>query len=86
MKVTEYEKEFHSGAETAQEKEKRGQIIEELLRSVDPDQRACLVLRNIEGLSYKEISDVLKININTVRSRLRRARERLLAVKKVRMV
>ncbi|PIZ83025.1 MAG: hypothetical protein COX96_09395, partial [Candidatus Omnitrophica bacterium CG_4_10_14_0_2_um_filter_44_9] len=43
-----------------------------------PDQRACIVLRNIEGLSYEEIAVALAININTVRSRLKRAREILL--------
>ena len=85
MKVTEYEKEFHSGTEATQDKEKHNGIIEALLKSLDPDQRACLVLRNMEGLSYKEISDTLKININTVRSRLRRARERLVALRKVRV-
>ncbi len=80
-----YEKEVSFGAGMNTEKEKRGAVIETLLMSVDPDQRACLVLRNIEGLSYKEISEALKININTVRSRLRRAREKLLALKKVRV-
>lgn len=39
------------------------------------DQKACMVLRHIEGLSYQEIAEVLKININTVRTRLRKARE-----------
>lgn len=82
MKIAEYEKEFRPAVETAQDKEARDRMTEALLRSVDPDQRACLVLRNIEGLSYKEISDILKININTVRSRLSRARERLMALKK----
>ena len=53
-------------------------IINSLLGSLDVNQRACIVLRNIEGLSYQEISNTLKININTVRTRLKRARERLL--------
>ncbi|MDP8298733.1 MAG: sigma-70 family RNA polymerase sigma factor [Candidatus Tantalella remota] len=44
------------------------------------DQRACLVLREIEGLKYEEIAQVLKIKINTVRSRLKRAREKLIAI------
>ena len=85
MKITEYEKEFHPGTETARDKEKYGSMVEALLGSVDPDQRACLVLRNMQGLSYKEISDTLKVNINTVRSRLRRAREKLVALKKARI-
>jgi RNA polymerase sigma-70 factor, ECF subfamily len=53
--------------------------IASLLEKLNPDQRACIVLREIEGLSYKEIADALKININNVRTRLKRAREALLA-------
>jgi len=53
--------------------------VNAMLEALNPDQRACIVLREIEGLRYKEIADVLKIPINTVRSRLQRAREALLA-------
>ncbi len=52
--------------------------VTELLGVLDPDQRACIVLREIEGLDYQSIADTLNININTVRSRLKRAREKLL--------
>ena len=86
MITKEYEKEAYLATGVNAEKDKRGETIDMLLRSVDPDQRACLVLRNIEGLSYKEISETLKININTVRSRLKRARERLAALKDARIV
>lgn len=58
------------------------EIISSLLGILDISQRACIVLRNIEGLSYQEISDTLKININTVRTRLKRAREKLLNTRK----
>jgi len=54
-------------------------LLSSLLDILNPDQRACIVLREIEGLDYKEISAALNININTVRSRLKRAREALLA-------
>ncbi|MBU4343616.1 MAG: sigma-70 family RNA polymerase sigma factor [Candidatus Omnitrophica bacterium] len=54
-------------------------LLSSLLDMLNPDQRACIVLREIEGLDYKEISRALGININTVRSRLKRAREALLA-------
>ena len=59
----------------------QSRLVEHLLGEISPDQRACVVLRNIEGLSYQEIAQALKININTVRSRLKRAREKLLSLK-----
>jgi RNA polymerase sigma-70 factor (ECF subfamily) len=42
--------------------------------------REILVLREIEGLSYREIAEVTGIPIGTVMSRLARARERLIAI------
>jgi RNA polymerase sigma-70 factor (ECF subfamily) len=39
--------------------------------------REALVLREIEGMSYKEIADVASISLGTVMSRLARARTRL---------
>ncbi|MCX5656813.1 MAG: sigma-70 family RNA polymerase sigma factor [Candidatus Omnitrophica bacterium] len=49
-----------------------------LLGVLGPEHKACLILREIEGLSYQEIATTLKIPINTVRSRLKRARQALL--------
>ncbi|MBU0503244.1 MAG: sigma-70 family RNA polymerase sigma factor [Candidatus Omnitrophota bacterium] len=49
-----------------------------LVDKLIPEYKACLILREIEGLSYQEIATALKIPINTVRSRLKRARETLL--------
>lgn len=57
--------------------EKRDKVAE-LLGVLTPDHRACIVLREIEGLSYEQIADALHININTVRTRLKRAREALM--------
>ena len=53
-----------------------------MLSQLKPDYRACMVLRNVQGLSYQEIADILGENINTVRTRLRRAREQLLSTLK----
>jgi RNA polymerase sigma-70 factor (ECF subfamily) len=39
--------------------------------------REILVLREVEGLSYKEIADVASVSLGTVMSRLARARTRL---------
>jgi RNA polymerase sigma-70 factor, ECF subfamily len=52
------------------------------LEQLPADFREVIVLRELEGLSYKEIAEVLRVPIGTVMSRLARARERLLAVLK----
>jgi RNA polymerase sigma-70 factor (ECF subfamily) len=44
------------------------------------DFREVIVLRELEGMSYKEIAEVVGIPIGTVMSRLARARERLLGL------
>ncbi len=56
------------------DKETLNRALEEL-----PDVfREALVLREIEGMSYKEIADVTSVSTGTVMSRLARARTRLL--------
>jgi RNA polymerase sigma-70 factor, ECF subfamily len=64
------------------DKQDQQNAILALLQPLPPQQRACIILREIEGLSYKEIADSLHTKINTVRTWLRRARERLLAHQK----
>jgi RNA polymerase sigma-70 factor (ECF subfamily) len=50
------------------------------LEQLPVDFREVIVLRELEGLSYKEIAAVIGIPMGTVMSRLARARERLLVV------
>ena len=52
-------------------------MIEEALQSVAPNYRTALVLREVEGLTYEEISVVLDISLGTVKSRILRGREAL---------
>jgi len=54
------------------------ELLDRLLSSLDLDQRACIALRSVEGLSYKQISEALNVNINTVRTRIKRARESMM--------
>ena len=52
-------------------------LIESALQKVNANYRAALVLREVEGLSYEEISEVLEVSLGTVKSRILRGREAL---------
>ena len=54
--------------------------VREALERLPADFREVVVLREIEGLSYKEIAAVVRVPLGTVMSRLARARERLLVM------
>jgi len=51
--------------------------VREAILTLPPASREVIVLREYEGLSYREIADVLDIPIGTVMSRLNYARKRL---------
>jgi RNA polymerase sigma-70 factor (ECF subfamily) len=51
--------------------------IEQALQQVKPAYRAALILRDVEGLSYEEIADVMEVSLGTVKSRIVRGREAL---------
>jgi RNA polymerase sigma-70 factor (ECF subfamily) len=54
--------------------------VEQALTRLPQVFREVVVLRDIEGLSYEEIADVLGVRIGTVRSRIARGREQLRAL------
>jgi RNA polymerase sigma factor (sigma-70 family) len=58
-------------------------LVRAALEQLPVDFREVIVLREFEGLSYKEIAAVVRVPIGTVMSRLARARERLMAVLKL---
>ena len=60
-------------AASAQDRER----ITQALATLSAQHRDIIVLSDIEGLSYKEIADVLEIPMGTVMSRLHNARRRL---------
>lgn len=55
-------------------------LIQKGLEGLPAEQRAALVLREIEGLSYKEIARAMRCSIGTVMSRLHYARRKMQAV------
>ncbi|MGH7354018.1 MAG: sigma-70 family RNA polymerase sigma factor, partial [Candidatus Rokuibacteriota bacterium] len=61
---------------SAQRAEKRERIMAALAR-LPENYRAIIMLSDLEGLSYREIAEVLRIPMGTVMSRLHNARKRL---------
>lgn len=64
--------------------QERASQVRHALTELQDEHRRILVLREVEGSSYEQISDILEIPVGTVRSRLFRARmqlrERLTAI------
>jgi len=53
--------------------------VEAELREIAEPFRIVLILRDIEGLAYDEIAEILKLNLGTVKSRLMRGRAQIKA-------
>lgn len=68
-----------TGPDPAQQAETRI-AVECVLEQLPAEQRAVLVLREMEQLDYQEIADTLGLPVGTVRSRLFTARERFRAL------
>jgi len=81
--ATEFDEEIHSGESGAASPEALllqradSHLLQRALEELPVKFREVLVLRELEGLSYKEIADVAGIPLGTVMSSLARARQRL---------
>ena len=65
---------YHNPEETAESSELYT-MIQEVLLTLSEEHRVILVLKDVEGLEYSEIAQILGCNLGTVKSRLNRARE-----------
>lgn len=63
--------------ETVAEKKELREAVRRGLDHLPADYRTILILREIEGLSYDEISEALELESGTVKSRIFRARKKL---------
>ena len=57
--------------------EARRDLVEELLAKLKEGNRTVITLHYLEGMTYSEMSDFLGVSKNTIKSRLRRARQQL---------
>ncbi len=77
---TKYDPESYLEAESIeapQDKQMELKTVNEAMNRLSHEHQEILILICVQGLSYQEVSDFLKIAIGTVRSRLSRARENL---------
>ena len=58
----------------------RNRQIWSAINSLRDKERAIIILKDIEGLSYKEIAEVFKCSLGRVKSRLHEARQKLKAI------
>lgn len=59
------------------EKNFDSKLINDAVNKLEDDYKTIIILRDIQGFSYTEISEILTCNIGTVKSRLNRARKSL---------
>jgi RNA polymerase sigma-70 factor (ECF subfamily) len=52
-------------------------ILQKAINSLPSDQKAVVILRDIQGMSYEEITDITGFKLGTIKSRLSRARNSL---------
>lgn len=79
---TPFDEELHSGDETGTPgtlllEQADHELMRKAIADLPCEFREILVLRELEGFSYKEIADVAQVPLGTVMSRLARAREHL---------
>jgi RNA polymerase sigma-70 factor, ECF subfamily len=81
--ATEFDEREHSQAAAGEDPEEMllqvpaGELLGRALARLAPEFREVIILRELQGLSYKEISQVAGVPVGTVMSRLSRARARL---------
>ena len=70
------------GPERALQRAERRQQVHRAIQKLTPELRECVILRDIEELSYADIVELLKIPEGTVKSRINRGRIELAKILK----
>jgi len=61
----------------AMDRKELGQMIQSALQTLSASHRAVLLMREVDGLSYSEMAEVMQCNKGTIMSRLFHARRRM---------
>ena len=60
----------HSNPEQSFQSEEMGELVQKALKTIPDEQRVVLIMKEYEGLKFREIAEILKVSENTVKSRL----------------
>jgi RNA polymerase sigma-70 factor (ECF subfamily) len=66
--------------QSPEERAEARDLIERMLAKLPDQDRQLLVLKEVEGFSVEELAQILKLNVNTVKVRLFRARGRIMDI------
>ena len=80
---TQYDPESHienRSVEPDQQVKLEVKVLAKAMEQMSPEHREILVLVCVKGMQYQEVADMLAIPVGTVRSRLSRARNQLIAM------
>ena len=64
------------------EAKERARLLKEALALLPAEMKQMIVLRDVQGMSYEQVADILALPLGTVKSRISRAREKLTAILK----
>jgi len=67
-------------ADKAMEQYERANIVWMAVQSLSPRYRIPLILYHYEGISYKEIAEMMKLSMSAVESRIHRAKKQLIQI------
>jgi len=58
------------GPDRRLQNDEMGEIVKEALKALSPEQREVVIMKEYEGLKFREIAETLEVSENTVKSRL----------------
>src|SRR5690606_22764835 len=74
---SQYQLQNHSNPEKEFQQQELMAILNQVAEQLTPKQKAVFVLRDLEGLSTEEVSDVLSMSAGNVKSNLCHARQKV---------
>ena len=69
---------FNAVAQAPADEQQMNPKKDEKIKALPEQHRLMIVMRDIQNLSYEEIAEVMNLSLGTVKSRIARAREKLI--------